>query len=95
MQNHNFSCGLGSYHAHACKALVTPSVTARFVRRLITHTTCKTMFYRRGFLKVIQSIWSRLLIMMISCSFDVVSVLMIHVILVSRGGNVKLKLTQI
>ena len=32
MQNHNFSCWLARCHIHTCEALVTPSVTARYVR---------------------------------------------------------------
>ena len=35
MQNHNCSCGFGRCHAHACEALVTSSVSARYTRRLI------------------------------------------------------------
>ena len=34
MQNHKFSCEIAYYHAHSCEALVTPSATERFARRL-------------------------------------------------------------
>ena len=34
LQNHHFSCGLVLCSNHACEALVTSSVTARFARRL-------------------------------------------------------------
>ena len=34
LQNHNFSCRLALCHKHACEALVTPSVAARFASRL-------------------------------------------------------------
>ena len=32
MQNHNFSCVIGRYSAHACKDMVTTSMNARYGR---------------------------------------------------------------
>ena len=58
------------------------------------HSTWKIML-RRECLKRTQWIWSLLLIAMASFSFPVLSNLIFHIVLVSRGGSIKLKLKQI
>ena len=35
LQNNIFLCGTGHCHTHACEALVTPSATTNFARRLV------------------------------------------------------------